>query len=218
MNISNKRIVIWILFAILVVSGVVIVLSNKGDKSRNIEDFGDISLYNFDKVVTNDIAKAINRNLKDSVSEAIESSVQSSNAVIDVVSTEDKEELEEKQVSAFYDETDRWIDAKKSGSPSVEDAEHFHSSFRKLPKSRKNECLQRALNLIPDENVMLLIGILMDKTEDKKLVTQIYNDVLNRDEVVKKPILQTIFKDKEHPCWTDTAWILDVTGQLPKKN
>ena len=62
MNISNKRIVIWILFAILVVAGVVIVLSNKGDKSRNIEDFGDISLYNFDKVVTNDIAKAISDN------------------------------------------------------------------------------------------------------------------------------------------------------------
>ena len=44
-----------------------------------------------------------------------------------------------------------------------------------------------------------------------------FNDVLNRDEEVKKLILPKIFKDKTHPCWADTAWILDVTGELPKK-
>ena len=27
-----------------------------------------------------------------------------------------------------------------------------------------------------------------------------------------------IFKDKSHPCWADTAWILDVTGELQKDN
>ena len=35
-------------------------------------------------------------------------------------------------------------------------------------------------------------------------------------EVAKKPILQQIFKDKTHHCWADAAWILDVTGELPK--
>ena len=40
-----------------------------------------------------------------------------------------------------------------------------------------------------------------------------FNDILNRDEDVKKPILQQIIKDKTHPCWADTAWILDVTGE-----
>ena len=30
-------------------------------------------------------------------------------------------------------------------------------------------------------------------------------------------ILSLIFKDKDHPCWADTAWILDVTGELPQK-
>ena len=28
---------------------------------------------------------------------------------------------------------------------------------------------------------------------------------------------EKIFKDKDHPCWADTAWILDVTGELPQK-
>ena len=45
----------------------------------------------------------------------------------------------------------------------------------------------------------------------------VYNDILNRDESVKKPILLQIFKDKEHPCWAATAWILDVTGEIQKK-
>ena len=78
-------------------------------------------------------------------------------------------------------------------------------------------CIHRALNLIPDENVMLLAGVVMDKTMDKEIVETVYNDILNRDEDVKKPILQEIFKDKSHPCWADTAWILDVTGELPGK-
>ena len=47
----------------------------------------------------------------------------------------------------------------------------------------------------------------------KTNVSRLY-DLLVED--VKKPILQQIFKDKTHPCWADTAWILDVTGELPK--
>ena len=61
---------------------------------------------------------------------------------------------------------------------------------------------------------MLLAGILMDKSQDVELVELVYNDVLNRDESVKKPILREIYKDRTHPCWADTAWILDVTGEL----
>ena len=63
---------------------------------------------------------------------------------------------------------------------------------------------------------MLLAGVLMDKTMDREVVETVFNDVLNRDEAVKRPILQQIFKDKTHPCWADVAWILDVTGELPQ--
>ena len=91
----------------------------------------------------------------------------------------------------------------------------FRDMFRRVPKARKDECVHRALNLIPDENVMLLAGILFDKEQDKEILDLVYNDILNRDEDVKKPILKEIFKDREHPNWADTAWILDVTGELP---
>ena len=129
---------------------------------------------------------------------------------------EEKREAEaEKKVDAFDDLTDKWMEPSANGV-TMEDIDNFARQFRQVPKARKDECIHRALNLIPDENVMLLAGVLMDKSMDKEIVETVYNDVLNRDEDVKKPILQEIFKDKSHPCWADTAWILDVTGELPK--
>ena len=131
---------------------------------------------------------------------------------------EKRECADEALVAAFDALTDKWMKPAPDGKRvTMEDVRQFAEQFRKLPKSRQDECLHRALNLVPDENVMLLAGILMDKTLDKATLETVYNDVLNRDESVKKPILQQIFKDREHPCWADTAWILDVTGELPKK-
>ena len=137
-------------------------------------------------------------------------------------SDDDSEDAEEKPqseeeslVEAFDDLTDKWQEPSKS-AVTMADVDKFAAVFRKIPKERRDECIHRALNLIPDENVMLLAGVLMDKEMDKEIVETVYNDILNRDEDVKKPILQQIFKDKTHPCWADTAWILDVTGELPK--
>ena len=133
------------------------------------------------------------------------------------MTNEEKREIEEeKRVEAFDNLTDKWMEPAANGV-SLSDVDHFAATFRKIPKTRRDECIHRALNLIPDENVMLLAGILMDKEMDAETVEDVYNDVLNRDEDVKKPILQQIFKDKSHPCWADTAWILDVTGELPEK-
>ena len=129
---------------------------------------------------------------------------------------EEKREAEdEKLVNAFDGLTDKWMEPASRGV-TMTDVDDFAKAFRRIPKARRDECVHRALNLIPDENVMLLAGILMDKSMDKEIVETVYNDILNRDEDVKKPILQQIFKDKSHPCWADTAWILDVTGELPK--
>ena len=134
----------------------------------------------------------------------------------DLTEEERREQDEEKMVYAFDSLTDRWMAPAKDGV-TMKDVDEFVAQFRKVPKARKDECLHRALNLVPDENVMLLAGILMDKSQEKELIETVYNDVLNRDEDVKQPILQQIFKDREHPCWADTAWILDVTGELPAK-
>lgn len=130
----------------------------------------------------------------------------------------EEEKLEaaaERKVEDFDNLTDRWMEPTKSGV-SMRDVDEFAKTFRAVPKERQDECVHRALNLIPDENVMLLAGILMDKSMDKEIVETVFNDILNRDEDVKLPIMREIFKDKTHPCWADVAWILDATGEIEK--
>lgn len=127
-----------------------------------------------------------------------------------------QEEEAEKKVEAFDSLTDKWME-KPSGEVTMKDMDDFVAAFKSVPDARKDECLHRALNLVSDDHVLLLAGILFDKSIDKEYLELVFNDILNRDEEVKKLILPKIFKDKEHPCWADTAWILDVTGELPKK-
>ena len=129
---------------------------------------------------------------------------------------ERREEEDEKKVEAFDSLTDKWME-KEGGEVTMKDMDAFVAAFKAVPDARKGECLHRALNLVSDDNVLLLAGILFDKSIDKEYLELVFNDVLNRDEEVKKLILPKIFKDKDHPCWADTAWILDVTGELPQK-
>lgn len=124
-------------------------------------------------------------------------------------------EEEEKAVESFDSMTDQWMEP-GGREVTMEHVNDFAKRFKQIPDRRKEECLQRALNLLPDDNVMLLAGILLDKSLEKEYLELVFNDVLNRDEDVKKPILSEIYKDREHPCWAETAWILDATGESPK--
>lgn len=132
----------------------------------------------------------------------------------EVPENDGNEDGEERLVDDFYAETDKWTAADVSGGkpPTVDDALAFAVKFRALPGERKEECLQRALNLVPDENVMVLVGILMDKTQEREFIQLVFDDILNRPEDVKMPILERILSDKKHPCNADAKWIFDVTG------
>ena len=121
----------------------------------------------------------------------------------------------DEQVEAFDALTDKWMEPKEGKAPTMDDIDEFVEQFRKLPADRKDECIHRALNLIPDENVMLLAGVLMDKGQDAETIDAVFSDILNRDESVKLPVLREVIKDTKHPCWKDAAWILDVTKQSP---
>ena len=167
-----------------------------------------------DKIRAVDVGKASAED-SDTDSEAAETS--SSDETEEPKTPEElQEEEDEKKVEAFDSLTDKWME-KEGGEVTMKDMDAFVAAFKSVPDARKDECLHRALNLVSDDNVLLLAGILFDKSIDKEYLELVFNDVLNRDEEVKKLILPKIFKDKTHPCWADTAWILDVTGELPKK-
>lgn len=123
---------------------------------------------------------------------------------------------EGQSIQRFDALTDKWSKPQKTPA-TVEDVKAFVAAFQGLPPSRRLERLQRSLNLIPDENVILLAGVLLDKGTDEVSAKAIYDDIINRDELVKKPIIEEIYKDKTHPCWDDTRWIFEVTGESPKE-
>lgn len=116
-----------------------------------------------------------------------------------------------REVDAFDALVDGWMEARPAGV-SIKDVEGFRNAFARVPGESRDECLHRALNLIPDENALLLAGVLLDKSFGKDVLEAVFNDILNRDEQVKLPLLKSIHKDRAHPCWADAAWILDVTG------
>lgn len=116
-----------------------------------------------------------------------------------------------REVDAFDALVDGWMEARPAGV-SIKDAEDFRKAFARVPDESREECLHRALNLIPDENALLLAGVLLDKSFGKDVLEAVFNDILNRDDSAKLPILKNLYRDRTHPCWADAAWILDVTG------
>ena len=211
---------LWLALAAVVVAAIIVVavvFKNGEAVSRPLEQKGKSASRIAEVVPSKGSSVQPERSGQETASPASEKEEEDAVASESVPQTEEekREAEEEKLVNDFDDLTDKWQEP-SAGGVTMSDIDDFAKSFRKIPKNRQDECIHRALNLIPDENVMLLAGVLMDKSMDKEIVETVYNDVLNRDEDVKKPVLQQIFKDKTHPCWADTAWILDVTGELPK--
>ena len=120
------------------------------------------------------------------------------------------------EADAFDAVVDKWMEPSEKGV-TMDDVDAFAAAFRAVPEDAREDGIRRALNLIPDENALLLAGVLMDKSQGKDIVELVFNDVLNRGEEVKMPILKQIFKDKSHPCWADAAWIFDATGEEPEE-
>ena len=125
---------------------------------------------------------------------------------------------EEKLVDEFDALTDKWYEGENTTKTvTMADVDEFAKRLKSVPAARREECLQRALNLISDDHALLLVGVLLDREIEKDLVELVFNDVLNRDEDVKKPILHEIYKDRTHPNWADVAWIFDATGEEAPK-
>lgn len=127
---------------------------------------------------------------------------------------EDEEEYSvptSSHAEAFDALTDRWIEPAQELTQ--EDVLMFSRALRRVPLPERPECVRRALNLVPDENIELLCGILFDKDEPAEIVKEVFNDILNRNDEDKLLILREIIKDKTHPCWADVSWTLDVIGE-----
>lgn len=94
--------------------------------------------------------------------------------------------------------------------PAAEQAQRVKDAFDKLDKEDQMDGVNRALNLVPDEQFPALYAILFDKTEDPDVLDAIFSDALNRPEEIKNPLMTELRKDREHPLFFESARILDV--------
>jgi len=87
------------------------------------------------------------------------------------------------------------------------------AAFDAVPPGEDREYAMRAMmNLISDGAVQALVPILMDASYGEDILDIIFDDILNRDDEIKYPILEEIAKNPEHPNFTDAAHILEVTA------
>ena len=121
----------------------------------------------------------------------------------------------EKAVAAWETLVDQVIEQKNV--PVEEQAKRVKEAFDKLDKEDQMDGIHRSLNLFPEEQFPSLYAILYDKTENPEVLDAIFSDALNRPEELKNPLMKELVKDKEHPCFFESARILDVIGELDAK-
>ena len=121
----------------------------------------------------------------------------------------------EKAVAAWESMIDQVIGQKDV--PVAEQAKRVKEAFDKLDKEDQMDGVHRSLNLLPDEQFPALYAILYDKTESPEVLDAIFSDALNRPEELKNPLMKELVKDKTHPCFFESARILDVIGELNVK-
>lgn len=128
-----------------------------------------------------------------------------------------QEGAEDEKCAAFADFLEKW---EEPGIREIgeKDVEAFHEAFNQIPLNLREEEMSWALNLIPDENIMILTGVFVDKSQPIEVLDSILNDILNRDEGVRDAILRNVWKDRSHPCWEDVDWILEATDRKPTED
>ena len=122
------------------------------------------------------------------------------------------EETEEEET----DETNDASDTPKPDAPSkpprvtLDDQLRVRDSFREMDEENRMEEVHHAMNLLPDESVAVMYGVLFDKTQPEDVMDVIFSDILNRDESIKNLMMEEIAKDPTHPMYTESKRILDV--------
>ncbi len=92
----------------------------------------------------------------------------------------------------------------------MEEQAEIRELFNALEPDVKLENINHAVNLLPDETVSVINGILFDTTQPGEVIAVIFHDLLNRDESIKNPMMEEIVKNKAHPMYVESARILDI--------
>lgn len=101
----------------------------------------------------------------------------------------------------------------KTTPMTVEEKDELRNLFCDLSPEAQIENINHAMNLLPDETVEVVYGILFDTSQPAEVLNVIFHDLLNRDEAIKNPMMEEIVKNKKHPMYVESARILDIVKE-----
>ena len=91
-----------------------------------------------------------------------------------------------------------------------EDRAKVNEALKRLPRGRRRTSVESLLNLVPDGNFGVMRDVLFDPAQPTEVVDAVFNDLLNRPEEVKTPLLKEIAQDAAHANCAEARRILDV--------
>ncbi|MCL1887514.1 MAG: hypothetical protein FWF96_01410 [Kiritimatiellaeota bacterium] len=116
----------------------------------------------------------------------------------------------ERAVKEWEDLAEKLQEADFTADPRL--SKKIKEAFDALEPGEEREHHMRAMvNLISDGAIHALVPILLDTGYDEDILDIIFDDILNRDDEIKYPILEEIVKNPDHPNFVDAAHILEVT-------
>lgn len=91
-----------------------------------------------------------------------------------------------------------------------DDRAKVNAALKRLPRERRRESAQSLLNLVSDGSFGVMRDVLFDPAQPTEVVDAVFNDLLNRPEEVKLPLLKEISQDASHANCVEARRILDV--------
>ena len=84
------------------------------------------------------------------------------------------------------------------------------SSMRGLPPEAQEEFIAHAVNLCEDEQFELLANVYFEAATPSEVKETIFNDVLNRPDEIKLPLLAKTLRNPTHPMAGESKEILEM--------
>jgi hypothetical protein len=123
-----------------------------------------------------------------------------------------KPEMKLTSASAGSDQWENLLDEllTSTGSDTAQTVRGLVTALPNLPLEGQEEFIAHAVNLCEDEQYTLLEGIYLNKAMPDGVKDTIFNDLLNRPDEIKLPLLAKSLANPTHPMAADSREILEM--------
>ncbi|MEY4300559.1 MAG: hypothetical protein RIR25_1795 [Verrucomicrobiota bacterium] len=123
-----------------------------------------------------------------------------------------KPEMQPPAASAGSEQWENLLDGllTSAGSDTAKTVRGLTLNFASLPPEAQEEFIAHAVNLCEDEQYSLLEGIYLNNATPAEVKDTIFNDLLNRPDEIKLPLLAKSLANPAHPMAADSREILEM--------